>query len=94
MSSSEDSRKLVKLLLGLIFLLMELVETVDALRRFERLKLDVDDVTRGGGPTAGEKTESSATEPLSLEDSKKVASAFSVNDVVIPTGRVLADNKD
>ena len=92
MSSSEDSKKLVKLLLGLIFLLIELVEMVDALR-FERLKFDVDDVTRDGGPTAGEKTESSA-EHLSLEDSRKVASAFSVKDVVEPTGRVLTDNND
>ena len=93
MSSSEDSKKLVKLLLGLIFLLIELVEIVDALRRLERLKFDVDDVTRGGGPTAGEKTESSA-EHLSLEDSKKVASAFSMKDDVEPTGRVLTDNND
>ena len=93
MSSSEDSRKLVKLLLGLIFLLMELVEIVDALRIVERSKFDVAEVTRGG-PGAGEKTELLAVEPSSLEDSKKVASAISVTDVLDKIGRVFADIKD
>ena len=95
MSSSEDSRKLVKLLLGLIFLLMELVEIVDALRIVERSKFDVAEAAAArGGPGAVEKTELLAAEPSSLEDSKKVASAISVADVLDKIGRVFADIKD
>ena len=86
----------MKLLLGLIFLLIELVETVDALRIVDRPKFDVVEITRRG-PGAdddGEKTELSAAAPSSLEDSKKVSSAVSVTDVLDKIGRVFADIND
>ena len=66
---------------------MELLDIVDALITDERSKFDVAETTRGG-PGAGEKTEMSAVEPSSLEDSA------SITDVHDTMGRVFAEIND